>query len=66
MGKARSAAASIPHRRRDSTIERMIEEFRQEFRQEENLAFYEAEDLRVAERKYIAFRLGRNLSALDS
>ncbi|MGH8056218.1 MAG: hypothetical protein ACREOH_03125 [Candidatus Entotheonellia bacterium] len=43
----------------------MIEEFRQEFRQEENLAFYEAEDLRGAERKYIAFRLGRSLFALD-
>jgi hypothetical protein len=38
-------------------IERLIEKWKEEFRQTENLEYYSEEDIKVAERKFIKFCL---------
>jgi hypothetical protein len=52
-------------RQRDSSLDRMIAQFRQEFRQEKNRAYYAPADFREAERKYLACRLGRSVGGRD-
>lgn len=38
-------------------LERLIEKRRAEFRQPENINYYSEDDYRIAERKYVKFRL---------
>jgi hypothetical protein len=41
-------------------IELLVEKFRQDFRQPENIDYYEESDYKEAERKYIKFCLNGN------